>query len=153
MGMPALSTIAVLAIFLGACGGNDDGTSTTATQATATGGTIEAVGAGSGDVAQFAAPEEFWCLDGDPSQAQATVGWSVPAAAAVKVFLDGEQLHSGIRKALPFAVLAGDAPGIGATVVFPCDPGDEHEIEIHWRLEGSAPPATRTVTITKASDS
>ena len=153
VGMQVLSTLAVLAVCLAACGGSDDGTSTTTTPATATSGTTEAVGAGSGDVAQFAAPEKFWCLDGDPSRAQATLGWSVPAAAAVKVFLDGEQLHSGIRKALPFSVLAGDAPGIGTTVVFSCEPGDEHEVEIRWRLKGSAPPVTRTVTITKASDS
>jgi len=81
----------VLAISLAACGGNDDGASTTATPATAAGGRTEAVGAGSGDVAQFTAPEKFWCLDGDPSRAQAALGWSVSAAAAIKVSLDGER--------------------------------------------------------------
>ena len=89
-------------------------------------------------------------MDGDPGQAQATLGWSVPEAQGVKVFLDGEQLHSGIRDRLPFSVLAGDAAGIGTTIVFPCE-GDEHEVQVRWRLDGDAPRPEQSVTISKAT--
>lgn len=139
------------ALTVSACGGGgEESSSTSAASPGNAGGTTEAVGASNGDIAQFAAPDEFWCLDGEPTQAQATLGWSVPEAKEVKVFLDGDRLHSGIRNQLPYSVLAGDAPGIGTTVVFPCE-GNEHEIEVRWRLGGDAPPAERTVTITKAS--
>ncbi len=101
-------------------------------------------------VVQFAAPRRFWCLQAHPGQAQVTIGWSVPSATDVAVLLDGRRLHAGLRRALPFAVLAGPASGIGATVVFPCRSGDRHRITIRWRM-GSSPPAQRTVTIAKAS--
>lgn len=101
-------------------------------------------------VAQFKAPEKFWCLRANPDEAQATLGWSAPQATEVKVFLDGEELHSGIRETLPFTVPAGDATGIGTTVVFACEPGDSHEVEVRWRMADS-PPAERAVTIDKAT--
>jgi hypothetical protein len=100
-------------------------------------------------VDQFEAPGEFWCLKANPGEAQATLGWSAPQATGVKVFLDGEKLHSGIRGALPFTVPAGDATGIGTTVVFACEPDDSHTVEVRWRIQGS-PPAIREATIEKA---
>lgn len=145
-------TVTATALLVSACGGDDETRSAPPASATTAVSEAEAAGAGSGDVAQFAAPTEYWCLDGDPEQAQATLGWSVPRAKGVKVFLDGEQLHSGIRKQLPFSVLAGDAPGIGTTVVFSCEGDDEHRIDVRWQLKGSSPPAERTVTIAKATD-
>jgi hypothetical protein len=101
------------------------------------------------DVAQFASPHRFWCMTAHPGQAQVTVGWSVPTATAVTVLLDGRPLHQGLRDRLPFAVLAGKADGIGATVVFPCRSGQTHKVTIRWRAAGSA-ATTRTVTIRKA---
>jgi hypothetical protein len=105
---------------------------------------------GAPKVVQFKVPGEFWCLHADPGQAQVIVGWSAPSATSAEVLLDGKRLHTGIREALPFAVPAGDPPGIGSTVVFSCDAGNHHRITIRWRAHGS-PPAERTVTITKAT--
>jgi hypothetical protein len=101
------------------------------------------------DVVQFASPKRFWCMTAHPGQAQVTVGWSVPTATAVTVLLDGRPLHQGLRDRIPFAVLAGKADGIGATVVFPCRSGRTHRVTIRWRAAGSA-AASRTVTIHRA---
>lgn len=101
------------------------------------------------EVAQFAAPKRFWCLQAHPGQAQVTIGWSVPSTTAVTVLLDGRALRQGLRHELPFAVLAGQADGIGATIVFRCGSGSHHRITLRWRTGDSA-AATRTVTIRKA---
>ncbi len=101
-------------------------------------------------VAQFASVPRFWCLPAHPGQAQTTIGWSVPTATSATVLLDGRALHQGIRKQLPFAVMAGKPAGIGVTVVFACRPGDHHRITIRWR-DGSSPASARTVRIRKAT--
>jgi hypothetical protein len=138
-------------LFVAGCGSGEESASETPTIATSSiDEPVAPVGAADGAIAQFEAPTEFWCMDGDPAQAQATLGWKVPEAKSVKVYLDGEKLHSGIRERLPFSVLAGDAAGIGTTVVFPCE-GDEHDIEVRWRLDGDAPSPAQAVTISKAA--
>ncbi len=149
------------ALSLAACGSSDPG-SAAAGGVGAGGSTIPASGppkvaatpvralrAGAPRVVQFAAPRRYWCLPAHPGQAQATIGWSVPSATKLTVALDGRVLHQGIRRALPFAVPAGKADGIGVTIVFACAPGSSHTVTIRWRAGRSA-TTTRTVTIGKA---
>lgn len=100
-------------------------------------------------VAQFHAPRRFWCLPAHPGQAQVTIGWSVPAATAVAVLVDGRRVPLGLRRRPPFAVLAGTPAGIGATVVFACRPRTRHRIEIRWRA-GDSPAARRVVSVRRA---
>jgi hypothetical protein len=100
-------------------------------------------------IVQFGSVPRFWCLAAFPGQAQTTIGWSVPTATSATVLLDGQVLHQGIRKQLPFAVLAGKADGLGVTVVFGCATGRSHRVTIRWR-NGDSPASHRTITIRKA---
>lgn len=100
-------------------------------------------------IVQFHAPRRFWCLPAHPGQAQVTIGWSVPAATAVTVLVDGRRVPLRIRRRAPFAVLAGTPSGIGATVVFACRSGTRHRVEIRWRA-GDSPPARKVVSIRRA---
>jgi hypothetical protein len=154
-----------LTVAVAGCGGGDDSAAVTAplgaggetiprtTGATTTETPVStpttATTAGGPKVRQFAAPKRFFCLSAHPNQTQVTIGWSAPSADAVDVRLDGKRLHSGIRKALPFAVPAGPASGIGSTIVFPCRPARAHTVTIRWRT-GSSVLAERTVKITRA---
>jgi hypothetical protein len=139
----AVTAACALALALASCDGAD------------TTGSAEAK-SGQGDarasaIAQFDSPRKFWCLPGHPGQAQVIVGWSVPSAKKVAVFLDGRRLHSGIREKLPYWVPAGDASGIGATVVFRCGSAERHRVRVRWRIP-SSPAVNRTVTIHKAPE-
>jgi len=148
----ACAAFVALALVVASCGDEpetDGGAAAEGTRSTALVDPPEVADDGTG-VAQFEAPGEFWCLRANPGEAQVTLGWSAPQATGVKVFLDGEKLHSGIRETLPFTVPAGDATGIGTTVVFACESGDSHSVEVRWRM-GGAPPAERAVTIEKAA--
>jgi hypothetical protein len=146
-----------LALALAACDGGDPADDALGAGGKAIPGTSsadeprsETKRSGAPKVAQFRNPPRFWCLEAHPGQAQVIVGWSVPAAKKVAVFLDGRRLHTGIRKRLPFWVPAGDASGIGATVVFGCDAGDRHRITVRWRAR-SGPATARRTTVTKAA--
>lgn len=155
---PALSAIVGCAVVLGAaaigaagCGDeekDDSAAEPVQIEATVPEATV-ADGENSGPVAEFDSPENFWCLEEEPDQAQVTIGWRVPSAEAVAVTLDGEEVHSGIRNKLPFTVQAGDPPEVGTTVVFPCGSGDTHEIGVEWSLRNGE-RASETVTIQKA---
>ena len=83
------------------------------------------------------------------AKAQLTVGWSVPSATGVTVELDGKPLDEGIRRKLPFHVLAGPPAGIGTTVVFGCRSGKAHTLTVRWR-GGDAKTVERTLRIRKA---
>lgn len=106
-------------------------------------------------ITQFHAPNQFSCLGGYPNRAQVTIGWHVPSATAVSLALDGRALATlPLNRLLvpgqrPFEVLAGDPSGIGATIVFPCAPGQRHTIALGWRTEHS-PVTRRVVTVTEA---
>ena len=106
-------------------------------------------------VTEFNAPNQFWCMSGYPNRAQVTIGWHVPSATAVSLGLDGRPLPTPPLERLyaagqpPFEVPAGGPSGIGATVVFPCVPGQRHMITVAWRTGGS-PVTRRVVTVTKA---
>jgi len=160
----ALVAACGVALALVAIGDDDEGgTGASAAGIGAGGGTIPATtstttedepavttASGAPKVTQFRSPRNFWCLPAQPGQAQVIVGWKVPSAESATVALDGQRLHSGIRKNPPFWVPAGDASGIGATVVFACRPGESHRVTVRWRMP-SAPPTERTVTVHKAA--
>jgi hypothetical protein len=146
-----------LALALGGCEGGDPADDALGAGGRAIPGTSPAAEppsekkrSGAPKVAQFRHPPRFWCLEAHPGQAQVIVGWSAPAAKKVAVLLDGEKLHAGIRERLPFWVPAGDASGIGATVVFGCDAGERHRITVRWRAR-SGPATARRLMITKAA--
>ncbi len=106
-------------------------------------------------VTQFKAPTKFWCLPDYANRAQITIGWHVPSATRVSLALDRRALSTIAVSHLlspgqpPFEVPAGGPTGIGATIVFPCVPGERHTITLRWRVGGS-PATRRTVTVTKA---
>jgi hypothetical protein len=105
---------------------------------------------GAPEVVRFVVPDRFWCLVDDPSEAQVTVGWHVPSATEVEVLLDGVAVPAGFQPALPYQLPAGGPTGIGATVVFPCEDGDQHSVTVRWR-SGTSPTAERTGTIAKGA--
>lgn len=105
---------------------------------------------GAPEVVQFESPTSFYCLAEYPDEAQVTIGWSVPSATAVTVLVDGIEPATGIQPSMPYQVPAGPPSGIGATIVFPCEPLDQHTVTIRWQM-GSSPAAERVVTITKGA--
>lgn len=106
-------------------------------------------------VTQFHAPTQFWCLPDYPNRAQVTIGWNVPSATTTSATLDGRAMSTGQLSRItsssrpPFELLAGGPTGIGATIVFPCVPGQRHTIKLRWKIGGS-PITERVVTVTKA---
>jgi hypothetical protein len=95
-------------------------------------------------------------MSGYPNRVQVTVGWHVPSATAVSLALDGRPLSAPPLQRLyasaqpPFEVPVGGPSGIGATIVFPCVPGQRHTIALAWRA-GRSPITRRVVTVTKAA--
>ena len=149
---------------LGGCGGSSSSVVTSrpglpiptrfASEQTTTPGITTADGAPR--VTQFQAPTKFWCLPDYSNRSQITIGWHVPSATAVSLKFDGRTLSTVALSRLlapgqpPFEVLAGGPTGIGATIVFPCVPGQRHTIRLRWRAGGS-PAAERVVTVSKAT--
>ncbi len=161
--MCGLVACAVAGAFAG-CGGSSSSIATSRpghpvptrfpSQQTTTPGITTADGAPR--VTQFEAPTRFRCLPDYSNRSQVTIGWHVPSATAVSLQFDGRALSTVALSRLlapgqpPFDVLAGGPTGIGATIVFPCVPGQRHTIRLRWRVGGS-PAAERVVTVSKAS--
>jgi hypothetical protein len=95
-------------------------------------------------------------MSGYPNRSQVTIGWHVPSATVVSLAFDGRPLPTPPLARLyvpaqpPFEVPAGGPSGIGATIVFPCVPGQRHTIALGWRT-GRSPVTRRVVTVTKAA--
>lgn len=105
---------------------------------------------GGPEVVEFGAPDSFRCL-ADGIEGQATIGWSVPSATSVTVLLDGTPPATGIQDSLPYQIPAGPAPGVGSTIVFPCDSADQHTFTFVWALGDAT--TTRSVTLTREAAS
>ena len=104
---------------------------------------------GGPEVVEFGAPDSFRCL-ANGIEGQTTIGWSVPSATSVTVLLDGTAPATGIQDSLPYQIPAGPAPGVGSTIVFPCDSA-EHTFTFVWALGDAS--TTRSVTLTREAAS
>lgn len=99
---------------------------------------------------EFGAPDSFRCL-ANGIEGQTTIGWSVPSATSVTVLLDGTAPATGIQDSLPYQIPAGPAPGVGSTIVFPCDSADQHTFTFVWALGDTT--TTRSVTLSREAAS
>jgi hypothetical protein len=152
--------VLVLGVALAGCSGGSDASSSgdaaheqaipARTPPPSTSLPVVTVAGGAPEVTQFAAPSTFTCLAGDPSQAQVTIGWNVPSATEVEITLDGATPASGIQDTLPYQVPAGAPGGPGVTIVFPCEPANDHVITLTWRA-GSSAPTERAVSVSKTA--